>query len=168
MSSPSTVALLSGLGARLIHLYGPARSGAPAASGHASGISRLVWRAARNASVWRRHSPRSRQRERLLRELDALRAHQDERRDLLAFQLDELTGAGVESGEQERLRLERERLRHAERLQQVCNTAEAALYSDDGAIIATLARLGSQLREATAIDPDLAAPGALQMPSSMG
>ena len=69
----------------------------------------------------------------LSRELAALRGEGRDREreiDLLRFQVDEIEAAAVEPGEDERLKAERERLRHAEKLVERVGGA-AALLSDE-------------------------------------
>jgi len=100
----------------------------------------------------------------LSRELLALRTagHDRERElDLLRFQIDEIEAAAVEPGEDERLKAERERLRHAERLVDRVGGA-IALLSDESAAggldaLRTAERL---LAEAEGLDPALAAAAA--------
>ncbi|HUI26305.1 MAG TPA: AAA family ATPase, partial [Candidatus Kryptonia bacterium] len=76
-----------------------------------------------------------------------------ERVELLCFQIRELEAAGFEAGEETQLTQEREVLRHAEQLAQACQSGEAALYADDGAASTVLARVQQQLRDLQRIDP---------------
>jgi DNA repair protein RecN (Recombination protein N) len=156
--SPTTVALLGELGTRLVHIYGQ-HDQALLLHPHThleflDGFGALTPLRARMATAYDALAAARTG----LQELQRLRAQQQERRDLLAFQLDELTAAGIEPGEHEPLRQERERLRHAERLQQLCAAAEGALYASEEATVTTLARLGAQLHEATLIDPAFGEP----------
>ncbi|MCK6501878.1 DNA repair protein RecN [Myxococcota bacterium] len=75
---------------------------------------------------------------------DAL-ADRGAREDLLRFQLGEIERLRPQPGEDESLRLERERLAHAERLAQVATMGEQRLYSADGAVCSTLERLAQEL-----------------------
>lgn len=90
-----------------------------------------------------------------LDELRTGRVAREQRRDLLDFQIQELTAAQVLPDEESQLRREREILRHAERLQQACRDAEAALYSGDGAMTGTLTRLAGHLQDLLKLDEDL-------------
>jgi DNA repair protein RecN (Recombination protein N) len=79
-----------------------------------------------------------------------------QRREQLEFQHGELSDAGVRVGEEAELRQERELLRHAERVQEVCRGGEATLYSGENATVATLARLVAQVGELATVAPPLA------------
>lgn len=156
--SPTTVALLAELGGRLIHLYGQHDQALLLhPETHLEFLDSFGTPAALRAEMTEAFAALAIART-TLHKLNELRAHQNERRELLAFQLDELTHAAVESGEEGRLRQEREWLRHADRLHHVCSAVEGGLYSDENAIVTTLARFGTQLREAASIDPAFGEP----------
>lgn len=90
--------------------------------------------------------------------LDAHRrvdADRDARLDLLRYQIGELDALAPETGEDARLREERERLRHAERLQSAAIGAEEALYARDEAICGELAHLTRTLEDAATADARL-------------
>ena len=96
----------------------------------------------------------------LSRELVALRGEgrdRDHEVDLLRFQVDEIEAAAVEPAEDERLKVERERLRHAERLVERVGGA-AALLSDEssGGGLDALRTAERLLAEAESLDPALA------------
>jgi DNA repair protein RecN (Recombination protein N) len=78
-----------------------------------------------------------------------------EREDFLRFQLRELDDAGLESGEDERLKTERERLRAAEKLHGAARHAESSLYSREGAIVDELGGLVRELEDAARSDAAL-------------
>jgi DNA repair protein RecN (Recombination protein N) len=77
------------------------------------------------------------------------------RRDLLAYQVQELRRAAPRGGEAEELERERELLRHAERLRAAAAEAEETLYAGEGAVLDTVARLGTRLAGLQSIDPEL-------------
>ncbi len=77
------------------------------------------------------------------------------RRELLGYQVQELTRAGAQAGELEELEREREVLRHAERLRALAADAEQALYAGGGAVLDTVTRLASRLAAVGEIDPTL-------------
>jgi len=79
-----------------------------------------------------------------------------QRLDLLRFQVKELREAEPTPGESAALRREREVQRHAERLTQICQQSESALYSGDDAMAAGLGRVIGHLRDAGRIDPRFA------------
>ena len=91
----------------------------------------------------------------LARVRDSL-ADRGAREDLLRFQLGELERLQPQPGEDDALRVERERLAHAERLAQVATLGERRLYSADGAVCSTLERLALELEQQRRHDPRLA------------
>ncbi|MBI2894806.1 MAG: DNA repair protein RecN [Deltaproteobacteria bacterium] len=92
------------------------------------------------------------------RGLDADERTRAERLDLVRFQLQEIDAATPLPDEDLALRVERERLRHAERLGNVTGAAEDALYGRDGSICGELAALGASLVDLRALDPALDGP----------
>lgn len=91
-----------------------------------------------------------------VRGLDADERTRTDRLDVLRFQLGEIEAAAPAPDEDVRLRVERERLRHAERLCGVAGRAEEALYGRDGSVCGELASLAAGLEELRALDPTLA------------
>jgi len=77
------------------------------------------------------------------------------RGDYLRFQVEELSALAPTPGEDEALRAERERLRHAERLVAASTEAEATLYSGEGSAFDHTSRAAAELAELARIDPDL-------------
>ncbi len=81
-----------------------------------------------------------------------------ERADLLSFQIDEITAAAVEEGEDEELEALRERILNAEKISQSANHAYAALYNSDGsgcaydAVSAAVSQLQSVAEYADALN----------------
>ena len=91
--------------------------------------------------------------------LDALRTAARDRAvrlDYLRYQLGELEALAPEAGEDDALRLERERLRHASRLAEGASRAEEALYSGEDSAFGQAGRAAASLRELARIDPELA------------
>ncbi|HYD48222.1 MAG TPA: hypothetical protein VEB21_07740, partial [Terriglobales bacterium] len=88
----------------------------------------------------------------LLRQRSEGRAALQQRLALLRFQADELGQAKVVRGEEAELKQERERQRHAERLQQICSQSEEALYSGEEPVSTAVGRVMVQLQEASRID----------------
>jgi DNA repair protein RecN (Recombination protein N) len=78
-----------------------------------------------------------------------------EREDLLRFQLGELEAARPVAGEDEALRVERERLKGAERLFAAASHGEEVLYAADGAVAERLAAVMHELGPLGALDPAL-------------
>lgn len=78
-----------------------------------------------------------------------------DREDLLRFQIHEIDALRETLENEEELAVERERLRHAEKLGSVSGEAEARLYSDDDSICGALSRIASSLEQASGFDPSL-------------
>ncbi len=78
-----------------------------------------------------------------------------EREDLLRYQVREIDDAGLGGCDEEGMRAECERLRHAEKLLRLTGTAEDALYSGDDAVATQLSRVAGHLDGAADIDPKL-------------
>ena len=159
--SPTTLALLAQLGTALVHIYGQHEQALllrPAS--HLELLDRFGGLAARREAMAAAHAAWRDARARL----DTLQREGDARaaqRELLEFQHAELSDAAVQIGEEAALRDERELLRHAERVQQLCRDGEALLYSGEASTVSTLGRLGTQLTELAAVAPALAAAGEL-------
>jgi len=94
------------------------------------------------------------------RQLGERLAHFDEqerdtahRIDLLAYQVDEITAAGLKPDEEEQLDEQYRLLSNAERLSSLTGGAYEALYGGDHALLGELKRVVIALREAVAVDP---------------
>jgi DNA repair protein RecN (Recombination protein N) len=86
---------------------------------------------------------------------DAAR-ERESRLDYLRFQLDEIDGLDPQPGEDQRLHLERERLRHAQRLVEGAGRGIALLYEDDDSLVGRLGELTTLLAPLARIDQALA------------
>jgi DNA repair protein RecN (Recombination protein N) len=75
-----------------------------------------------------------------------------ERAELLRFQLEELTSANLQVGEDDALTAERMRLQHAEKLCTLVNAAEASVYSGDSAAVESIGRALTIIREAERVE----------------
>ncbi|MCA9529148.1 MAG: DNA repair protein RecN [Myxococcales bacterium] len=91
-----------------------------------------------------------------LAELEDAARDRADREDLLRYQVGEIDRIDPEPGEDERLGVERARLRHAHRLVSAAGGAEETLYAEDGAVCERLARVASEVRAAAELDPALA------------
>jgi DNA repair protein RecN (Recombination protein N) len=78
-----------------------------------------------------------------------------DREDLLRYQVDEIESLREALESEEALLVERDRLRHAERLGTASGEAEAQLYSDDDSICGAIARIAGSLEQASTFDPSL-------------
>lgn len=77
------------------------------------------------------------------------------RKDLLSFQLEEITEAAPVAGEDEWLKKDAERLKNAVKIRAAVYGAETEIYSDSGSITERLGALVKALREAAAFDDSL-------------
>jgi DNA repair protein RecN (Recombination protein N) len=78
-----------------------------------------------------------------------------EREDLLRFQLSELEQAGLQPGEDEALKAERERTKGAERFLAACTRGEESLYSSDDAVTGRIAGVAREIAALAQLDPAL-------------
>jgi len=78
-----------------------------------------------------------------------------EREDLLRFQLSELEQAGLQAGEDEVLRAERERTKGAEKFLAACTRGEEVLYSSDDAVSGCIAGVVREIATLAQLDPAL-------------
>lgn len=78
-----------------------------------------------------------------------------EREDLLRFQLRELEEADLKPGEDEALRLERERCKGAEKFLAACTRGEDGLYSAEDAAAGRIASVAREIATLAAVDPVL-------------
>jgi len=79
-----------------------------------------------------------------------------EREDLLKFQLAELETAALQPGEDEQLRVERERLKGAEKFFGAASRGEEVLYAQESAVVGMIAAVSRELAPLAALDPTLA------------
>jgi DNA repair protein RecN (Recombination protein N) len=80
-----------------------------------------------------------------------------DREDLLRFQVNEIDTLREALESEEELCVERERLRHAEKLGAATGEAEARLYSNDDSICGALSRIAGSVAQASGFDPSLEA-----------
>ncbi|MBX7194712.1 MAG: DNA repair protein RecN [Sandaracinaceae bacterium] len=78
-----------------------------------------------------------------------------DRSDFLAFQLSEIDAVTPVPGEMVKLSIDRERLRHAEKLLRAAGGSEEALYGRDGSISEELGKIVASVRDAAHLDPAL-------------
>lgn len=78
-----------------------------------------------------------------------------DREDLLRFQVSEIDALREVLEDEEELFVERQRLRHAEKLGTAAGEAEAHLYSDDESICGALSRTAASVEHASGFDPIL-------------
>lgn len=81
-----------------------------------------------------------------------------ERRDLLEFQLNEITGASLMPGEDVDLKALHEKLKNAEKIKSVTAGAERAVYSDAGSVIERLGVVLKALKDISVFDPKISKP----------
>lgn len=87
-----------------------------------------------------------------------LKAHlkeQEEKRELIEFQVREIDEAGLVRGEDIELEAERKRLANAERLIDLAYKGYQTLYAEDESVLAALGSLMKDLEQLVSLDPDL-------------
>jgi DNA repair protein RecN (Recombination protein N) len=155
--APATVGLLERLGRHLVEIHGqhehqllmePARQldlldCFAGVEGAREEVAALVagWETAREELERQRSAERDRA----------------QKEDLYRFQLSEIDAARLRVGEEDDLRLERQRLQHAERLAQGLAEASRLLYDDADSAAARVARAARLLQDLEKFDPALAA-----------
>ena len=153
--SLSTLALLSQVGLRLLHIYGQHEYALllqpDAHLDLLDDFGRLQASRDPFATAYRDLVAAHEQWGELRRGGQAAR----ERAELLRFQIGELEEVAAEANEETQLQQERERLRHAEQLAQACHDGEMALYSGDEAAGQVVARVLHQVQDLVRIDPRL-------------
>jgi len=87
--------------------------------------------------------------------LEASRRERAERLELLEFQIREVEAVRPEAGEDERLKSERQRLLHADRIRRAAGAALDALSEAEGSAADRLGEAGRAFAELAAIDPAL-------------
>jgi DNA repair protein RecN (Recombination protein N) len=78
-----------------------------------------------------------------------------DREDLLRYQVNEIETLREALENEETLVVERERLRHAEKLGTAAGEAEAQLYSNDESICGAISRIASSVEQASSFDPSI-------------
>jgi len=153
--SPSTATVVGELGSRLVDLHGQHE--------HQTLLSRTAQRemldslagaTAVAARVLAAYERLREARARLDAHLDRVR-ELESRGDFLRFQLGEIEEAGIEPGEDERLRDESARLEHSKELAEAAGRAYDVLYGGDDTVSDRLADVRHELRQAARIDPAL-------------
>ncbi len=156
--SPSTAAVLSQVGTRLLHVYGQHEQTLLLKSeNHLELLDAFGALGQPRSEMAATHAAFREARERL-RRLESDREVARQKTDLLRFQIGELREANVVAGEEENLRHERERQRHAEKLARIYQQSEETLYSGEDAVSGAVAKIIALLEDAGRIDPDTRAP----------
>jgi len=88
-----------------------------------------------------------------LRRLQRQAQERQEKEELHRFQLAEINNARVQMGEELQLEVERERLRHVERLRQGASEAHQILYLDSGAVLEEVSQCQKILSDLGKLDP---------------
>lgn len=78
-----------------------------------------------------------------------------QREDLLSFQIKEIDQAGLSENEEEELKGEHNKMRHAESISQALQRVQDILADGEGAVMERLGTVNNELRPLTEIDPEL-------------
>jgi len=90
-----------------------------------------------------------------IRRIEAKRAEAGRRRDYLQFQVREIKEAAVGAGEEDALRMERQRLLNAEKIRALATAAVDGLYAAEGSALERISAARRSLDELTRIDSAL-------------
>ena len=96
--------------------------------------------------------------EQQLQEMQQADRDRSDRLDLLNFQINEISVAQLQLGEDVELSAERLKLQHAERLYSKCQNGYEQLYADSGAVCEQLGAVSQQLEGLQEVDPQLEGP----------
>ncbi len=107
----------------------------------------------KDAFAYRRQYEEWMEKRRALEEFQDRAKSTDDRREILQYQYDELTGLNLEEGEEEDLSQEYQRMKHAGRLRELSHQAYTALLEQDGSILDQLGQVQSWVEELAEIDP---------------
>jgi len=152
--SLSTLAMLTGVGRRLINIYGQHESQTLL---QRERHRELLDRAGSiDLSSWRTLHDRWRGVCRELERVEEGARDAARKQDLLTFQRDEIASASLQPGEEERLRQEREILRNGERLLRAGEEGYETLYGADDSVVSRLSAVIRLVSDAARIDPALA------------
>ncbi len=94
--------------------------------------------------------------QRLLEELTREAEEGSRQEEFLRFQCREIEDAAVQPGEEEALLVERNRLAHAHRIEELGEEAYRVLYGGQSSVLEGLGVIGDRLRELSSIDPGAA------------
>ena len=87
-----------------------------------------------------------------INELTARSETRSKRVELLYYQLQEIEEAHLKVGEEEELKMEKDRLKYSERIREATQNSFKAIYSSDGSILEKLDRMIDDLKRASQID----------------
>ncbi len=93
----------------------------------------------------------------LLKEIEELASREKEareREEFFRFQLKELSEAAIGDGEEEKLRCERDVVKNAVRLGEICLKGEEVLDSGEASVTEAIARVAKDVQQAAGIDPE--------------
>jgi DNA repair protein RecN (Recombination protein N) len=152
----ASLSMLSGLGGRLVDIYGQHDYQTLLEPQHHLSFLDDY------ADIWSRFSNYPelfREYQTLLSEFDKMKMTDKERKekeDLLKFRISELERARLVPGEEPEMEVERERLKHFESLRQASELGHKELYLQDGSMAERMSRIQTELEKASEYDPDLA------------
>lgn len=109
-------------------------------------------------SEYQQHYRQLVQLEQQLEKLQQADRERSDRLDLLNFQIDEITSAQLQIGEDSELTSERLKLQHAERLYSKCQNSYEQLYANSGAVCEQLGAVTQQLDGLQEVDSQLEGP----------
>ena len=150
-----TVATLQKIGARLIDIHGQHDHQALLRPETHIGLLDLYGKTLADRQAFGKHFSDY---QTGLKQLEAMRAQEKnkrEREDLLTFQMEEIDGANLLPEEEEELKAEKHKLRHAEKLHQSIERTLNQLAEAEGSALEQLGWAGKEMQSLCGIDPAL-------------
>ena len=153
--TPVSVALLRKLGELLVDVHGQRESHSLLEPSYQIQLLDAFGRLGDLRKVYDEMAVRVRELRR--RRADLVAKHEARQRELslIRFEREELDNARLQPGEQAGLILERDRLTHAQALQEFTTGAAGRLYDEDGSVVEQLGKLLKEAQHWANIDPDL-------------
>ena len=153
--TPVSVTLLRKLGELLVDVHGPRESHSLLEPSYQIQLLDAVGKLGDLRRAYDEKAARVRELRRRRAELFARQEARQRELSLIRFEREELTAARLKPGEQAALVLERDRLTHAQALQEFTAGAAGRLYDEDGSVVEQLGKLLKEAQHWANIDPDL-------------
>jgi DNA repair protein RecN (Recombination protein N) len=153
---PVTLATLRQLGALLVDIHGQRENQSLLQSSYQLRALDAHGDLEPLVETYRRHAAEVRDLRRRLASLNADRQQRQRELALLRFEREELDQANLRRGELAALTREREKLAHAQALQEFAVAASGRLYDEDGALFEALGKLQREAEHWAPLDPVLA------------
>jgi len=153
---PVSVTLLRKLGEVLVDIHGQRESHSLLEPSYQIQLLDAFGKLASLRQTYDQRAERVRELRRRRAELFAKQEARERDSSLIRFESEELDGARLKAGEQLALVPERDRLMHAQALQEFAGSAANRLYDEDGSIVEQVGRMHKEAQHWAGLDPDIA------------